>query len=176
MLQAITLMDCTLFLNYPHLKSTDGTTMACNLSVLPQNSFHNTVCTFKSLFLLPEVLIGGGGGGGQAVLLYLQSLSLSHISDSYWELAMINWLSISISGTYITFRKCFFQGNQLNVQYCFKMIRLDNHGNMAWFLVGAKRFFSPPKHSHWLWGPSSLPFPGYWGKVFVVWNWPFASI
>ena len=88
MLQAITLMDSTLFLNYPHLKSTDGTTMACNLSVLPQNSFHNTVCTFKSLFLLPEVLKRGGGGGGcqtvsVAVLTLQQSLSLSHISDSY---------------------------------------------------------------------------------------------
>jgi len=56
MLQAITLMDCTLFLNYPHLKSTDGTTVACNLSVPPQNSFHNTVCNFKSLLLLPEVV------------------------------------------------------------------------------------------------------------------------
>jgi len=88
-LQAITLMDCTLFLYYPHLKSTDGTTMACNLSVLPQNSFHNTVCTFKSLLLLPEVVKRKrererGAQTVSAVMLSLQqSLSLSHISDSY---------------------------------------------------------------------------------------------
>ena len=94
MLQAITLMDCTLFLYYPHLKSTDGTTMACNLSVLPQNSFHNTVCTFKSLPLLPEVVKRERGGGqtvSVVVLSLQQSLSLSHISDSYWELSYDNW-------------------------------------------------------------------------------------
>jgi hypothetical protein len=150
-LQAITLMECTLFLNYPHLKSTEGTTMACNLSVLPQNSFRNTVCALKSLLLLLEVV--------------------KREREGYWQLAMINWLSISIFGPYITFKKVelmFFQSNQLNVQYCFKVIRLDDHRIMAWFLAEAKRFFSPPKHSHWFWGPCSLPFQGYWGKVFGV--------
>jgi hypothetical protein len=137
MLQAITLMDCTLFLNYPHLKSTDDTTMACNLSVLPQNSFHNTVCTFKSQ------------SNSQCCSTYPTTVfvSLSHLRitlrTQLWQLAIINWLSISIFGPYITFKKAelmFLQRNQLKVQYYFKVIRLDDYRIMTWFLAGAKRF------------------------------------
>jgi len=37
-----------------------------------------------------------------------------------------------------------------------------NHGSVSGM---GKRFIFSPKPSHWLWGPPSLLFNGYWGFI-----------
>jgi hypothetical protein len=49
--------------------------------------------------------------------------------------------------------------------------------NYGLILVGDKRFFSS---SHWLWGPPTPQFSGYWqfflqGKATGAWSWPYSS-